>query len=269
MRKMMFCLLPVFLFAQKEVGVEMIRGKALIEPKPKAFYYTIDPYQPIGVILGEHRFILDPMFFEKIEKAVGRSIFLTDENLLRVPVRINNFVDLDREAISLDMSKFIEKGIESWEVQIIDGRGNVFRTIQGKGNLPSAVMWDGKGDDGETVMSVGDIYSFIVTIHRKDGSSTRRIGSPIDLAGLAYGNIVAIKETELQMIGTEISRKERDYIQYVINRFREKGFSKITVAASDIYFADIVKSYLEEKLFGVEINTKEVPGITRIEFIFE
>ncbi len=269
--KKMFFIFPALLFAQKDVGVEIIKGRVPIEPKPKAFYYTIDPYQPIGLILGESRFILDPMFFERIEKAVGKSIFLTDEALLRVPVRVEKLVDLDYGAIPLDVSKFVEKGIESWEIEIIDGRGNIFRTITGKGKLPATVFWDGKADDGETVMSIGEIYSFFVKIHRKDGSSAKRVGAPIDLVGLAYKNVVAIKETELaQGIGyPELPKKERNYIQYVINKFREKGFTKMTIAASDIYLADAVKSYMERKLFGVTINTKEVPGITRIEFIFD
>lgn len=50
------------------------------------------------------------------------------------------------------------RGIDHWRLEIIDPQGKVFRTVLGNGSLPEMLVWDGKGDLGEALIS-GQVYS--------------------------------------------------------------------------------------------------------------
>jgi flagellar hook assembly protein FlgD len=50
------------------------------------------------------------------------------------------------------------RGIALWRLEILDMRGMVFRTQQGQGDLPEGIVWDGKDDHGEALVS-GQVYS--------------------------------------------------------------------------------------------------------------
>ncbi|MCK4334139.1 hypothetical protein KAX06_05075 [candidate division WOR-3 bacterium] len=274
MRKILFVLLtalvviPVTLLGQ-QLGERVVTGKAIIESKPKAFYYEIDPYQPIGILLGANRFILDPNLITQVEMAVGRSTFMADPYLLRIPVQIPRFYNLDHEVLSVETAPYQERGVGEWEVQILDARGSTFRTLQGKGSLPASISWDGRGDELTEVMRVGDVYSYIIILTMKDGSRMRKIGRPIDLNGIAYDSVVAVKESEIATYDPIVSEKIARYYQYVLNRFKEKGFSRIRITASDSYIADIAQRYLSERLYHTEITVVENPEYARVEFIFQ
>jgi len=50
------------------------------------------------------------------------------------------------------------KGISQWRLEVLDPQGKAFRTLQGQGALPEMLVWDGKGDMGEALIS-GQVYS--------------------------------------------------------------------------------------------------------------
>jgi hypothetical protein len=50
------------------------------------------------------------------------------------------------------------RGIAQWRLEVLDPRGQVFRTVLGSGSLPEMLVWDGKGDRGEALIS-GQVYS--------------------------------------------------------------------------------------------------------------
>jgi flagellar hook assembly protein FlgD len=50
------------------------------------------------------------------------------------------------------------RGIAAWRVEVMDATGKVFRTLQGEGSLPETVVWDGKGDNGDELIS-NSVYS--------------------------------------------------------------------------------------------------------------
>lgn len=261
-------IVPIALFAQR-VGEFEVGGKAIVENKPKAFYYEIDPYQPIGILLGANRFILDENLITQVEKAVGQSTFMADPYLLRIPVQVTNVYDIDYEFLSIETAPYQERGVSEWEVQILDARGSTFRMLGDNGSLPVSVSWDGRGDDPSQVMSVGDVYSYIIILIMKDGSQMRKIGRPIDLNGIAYENVVAIKEAEIATYDLTVPERIARYYQYVLNRFKEKSFSRIHIKASDSFIAEAAQRYLQERLYHTEITVQENPELARVEFIFE
>lgn len=259
----------VFAQAAGDVGTMQVTDEMIIENKPKAFYYEIDPYQPIGILLGQSQYVLDPNLVTQVEKAVGQSTFMADPYLLRLPVNLTDFYDLDMESYPIDVSKYQERGISAWEVQILDARGMTFRTLQGDGALPATIMWDGRGDNPSQVMAVGDVYSFIVLLTTRDGQQMRKIGRPIDVKGIAYENVVMVKEAEIATYEATVPPEIAKYYQYVLNRLKEKGFSRIQITASDFYIGETAKGYLEKRLYNVEIRVTENPEYARVEFIFD
>lgn len=50
------------------------------------------------------------------------------------------------------------RGIATWRLEILDPQGQVFRTVLGSGTLPEMLVWDGKGDQGQALIS-GQVYS--------------------------------------------------------------------------------------------------------------
>ncbi|MBD3286705.1 hypothetical protein GF359_08870 [candidate division WOR-3 bacterium] len=240
-----------------------------IEFKPMAFYYEVDPYLPVKVLLEGSGFILDPQLGVNVEKTISRSAFMADPDYLRTPVVVSDVYDFDKECYRLDVARYSQKGIATWEIQILDMAGRSFRTLEGKGSLPETVEWDGRGKDGR-VMSVGDVYTYNVRLRTKNDGTIRKGGGTIDITGIAYGNVVEIKETEMDVsnIYGEVSRKVADYYRIVTNRFKEGGFSQLIITSSDIDFAEAARDYLAPRLLNVPIEVREDPKYPRVQFVF-
>lgn len=54
-------------------------------------------------------------------------------------------------------SSFKGRAVSRWRLEIIDPQGRVFRNQRGDGNPPEGLIWDGKGDAGDALIS-GQIY---------------------------------------------------------------------------------------------------------------
>jgi hypothetical protein len=118
-------------------------------------FRTPDMIDYVALLLKEHR----------CEKVNSKYVRLEVNNT--VPV-----VDLNLDAASLNPKAegeaFIPtgfraalkagRGISAWRLEIIDPQGKVFRTIQGQGVPPEMMVWDGKGDMGDALVS-NQVYS--------------------------------------------------------------------------------------------------------------
>ena len=49
--------------------------------------------------------------------------------------------------------EYLQEPPESWQILVSDPYGNPFRTIRGSGELPESIDWNGKSENGETVVS--------------------------------------------------------------------------------------------------------------------
>ena len=63
--------------------------------------------------------------------------------------------------------------LSRWSLQIVDPRGKPFRLFSGKGQPPSAVIWDGKSDSGEYVES-GEEYQILFQVEDTGGRQAKK-----------------------------------------------------------------------------------------------
>jgi hypothetical protein len=101
----------------------------------------------------------------------------------------------DTLAISLDAHSPLAK-IDSWEIEIFDPVGNLFKTFSGKG--PSAsLQWDGKGINGDLVVSAAE-YPVTVKIRDEYGNSgIAKSIIPIDILVLKTATGYRIPDTRI------------------------------------------------------------------------
>ncbi|HTB33999.1 MAG TPA: PorV/PorQ family protein [bacterium] len=50
------------------------------------------------------------------------------------------------------------RGLTAWELRIRDAQGGAFRSVRGEGDLPPLLVWDGRGDRGDELIS-NTVYS--------------------------------------------------------------------------------------------------------------
>jgi uncharacterized repeat protein (TIGR01451 family) len=78
--------------------------------------------------------------------------------------------------------------VESWTLSILNGRGDVLRSLQNDGPAPEATTWDGFTEDKHLV-SAGEIYQYQLEVRYRDGS---RVNSPRRLFGVNRAGILSL-----------------------------------------------------------------------------
>jgi len=75
--------------------------------------------------------------------------------------------------------------IKKWKLTITDEKGNIIRTLQGKGNPPQTIEWDGR-DERVRIIKVGTLYSYNFIAIDQDGKPHTTTGKPFQLWALKY-----------------------------------------------------------------------------------
>ena len=62
-------------------------------------------------------------------------------------------------------------GLTAWELRIFDAQGGAFRTMRGEGDLPPLLVWDGRGDRGDELIS-NTVYSAVLWVKDAHGDTS-------------------------------------------------------------------------------------------------
>jgi len=75
--------------------------------------------------------------------------------------------------------------IKRWELTISDDKGSIIRTLEGKGNPPGSIKWDGR-DEKRKIIKVGTLYSYNFVAIDENGRPHTTSGKPFQLWALKY-----------------------------------------------------------------------------------
>lgn len=67
------------------------------------------------------------------------------------------------------------KGVERWKLVVLDSKGEVVRTYEGKGDAPKEISWDGRTQGG-TLVTPGLTYSYYFEAFDKAGNKRNFVG---------------------------------------------------------------------------------------------
>jgi hypothetical protein len=67
------------------------------------------------------------------------------------------------------------KGVERWKLVVLDSKGEVVRTYEGKGDAPKEISWDGRSQGG-TLVTPGLTYSYYFEAFDKAGNKRNFVG---------------------------------------------------------------------------------------------
>ncbi|HEU5311719.1 MAG TPA: hypothetical protein VFV24_09730, partial [Candidatus Eisenbacteria bacterium] len=67
------------------------------------------------------------------------------------------------------------KGVERWKLVVLDSKGEVVRTYEGKGDAPKDLTWDGRSQTG-TLVTPGLTYSYYFEAFDKAGNKRNFVG---------------------------------------------------------------------------------------------
>lgn len=98
--------------------------------------------------------------------------------------------------------------VKAWKLTITDFRGSPFRDIEGKGNPPKKLQWDGENNRGE-MLKVGYPYSYVFTVIDKGTNTYNYAGVGFRIPALDYreeGNRI------LEIAGVEVFQHDESSV---------------------------------------------------------
>jgi len=133
--------------------------------------------------------------------------------------------------------------IKRWKLTISDEKGSIIRTLQGKGNPPRTIEWDGQDERGK-IIKVGTLYSYNFVGIDQDGKPHTTSGKPFQLWALKYDER---DNVNIEVANRVLYTSERD-------EFSEDG--KLIMEKA----IDFLRQYSRYP-FRIEICTNEDPAV--------
>jgi hypothetical protein len=154
------------------------------------------------------------------------------------------------------------KKIQRWQLDITASDGSLFRTISGKGSPPSQINWDGKGDNGETLLA-GDNYAYTFTAVDKAGNKRTFPGETFSVPAFYLFEddklLIGVAGSELfanDILGLKPQTKQyAKEIASLIRYFSKEG--QIAVASTNKMAEDFLTLLAEELVCDVAFFSRQ------------
>jgi outer membrane protein OmpA-like peptidoglycan-associated protein/flagellar hook assembly protein FlgD len=149
-------------------------------------------------------------------------------------------------------------GVESWSMEIYDRTGALFKTFRGTGSPAADIVWDGRGDRGDLVISAED-YDYVFQAQDRFGNASSVRGKiPVDVLVIREGNRLRIQIASIQFAPdrAQLSQESAEVIErntVVLRRLAEilKKYDnyRITIEghAASVYWANPARAAVEER----------------------
>jgi len=129
--------------------------------------------------------------------------------------------------------------IKRWELTISDDKGSIIRTLEGKGNPPGSIKWDGR-DEKRKIIKVGTLYSYNFVAIDENGRPHTTSGKPFQLWALKYD--------EKDSVNIEVANR----VLYTLERDKFSEDGKLIIEKT----IDVLRQYSRYP-FRVEICSDE------------
>lgn len=140
-------------------------------------------------------------------------------NLQAAPLPFSPDNDGFEDELTIDLSVEDLSPLEAWSLEIYDRQMNIFTTFKGEGEPTDRLIWDGRSNQGELVISAED-YPFRFTIADDLGNSSTVEGKfPVDVLVIRDGDKLKIQIASIVFEPNSARFSERDAETVAKNRF--------------------------------------------------
>jgi hypothetical protein len=230
MRALAFFLVMGIIWAQEEhkVAEEVIKAKAELKIedafKPKG-HFPLDPAEPVDSLLKETGLLRTTLDLAPIERMLFTSLY-TSSSYLREPTSYEI-----REVVRIPVPKTKMK-IETWRLIILDSKGDEVWEMNGRGNPPEEIVWNGKKKGGG-VLVPGEPYTPVLYAF-KEGIRRRIVGDPLKMESFAFdfGDSALIRveiNALFDSLSAELKEGAQEKLKSILNWVKSFGAIRLNV----------------------------------------
>jgi outer membrane protein OmpA-like peptidoglycan-associated protein len=167
----------------------------------------------------------------------------------------------DNDGVDDELNIFLnaedQTSVKSWELSIFDRNGKKFKTYTGLSNPSELILWDGRGDNGELVVSAEDYTYQFKALDKWDNQAATEGILPVDVLVVKDGNKLKIQIASIQFAPdspmlSEASPEIIERNRYVLLRLSEilkkYGSYRITIEghAASLFWNNPERAQKEE-----------------------
>ncbi len=145
----------------------------------------------------------------------GEVMAVPNNNVRLLVENLNEVVELKgsrlEKPIQFQIDRNFDVPAENWELKIFNSKGDVVHRLNGKGQPPETIGWNGRYGANQMVTG-GDIYQYQLEVNHTDGSRTT---SDRRIFGINQSKIISVNLTGEAFVSdsAELSQKARNVLK--------------------------------------------------------
>ena len=145
----------------------------------------------------------------------GEVVVVPKGNVRLMVENLNEVVELKggrlEKPVQFQVDRNFDVPVKSWELKIMDPKGEVVHVLSGSGEPPEVIDWNGKLGKNQRIKG-GDIYQYQLALENQDGS---RSTSDRRIFGINQAKVISVNLTGEAFVSNsaELSRKAREILK--------------------------------------------------------
>ncbi len=186
----------------------------------------------------------------------GEVVAVPNNNVRLLVENLNEVVELKGSRLDKPVQFQIDRNfdvpVENWELKILNPKGDVVHRLNGKGQPPETIDWNGRYGANQMVTG-GDIYQYQLEVNHTDGSRTT---SDRRIFGINQSKIISVNLTGEAFVSdsAELSQKARDVLKETAKILRKFPDEKVVIeghtdsSGTDSYNLELSKKRAQSAL---------------------
>lgn len=258
-------LLPLLLIAQSDKVVEeIVKGKAELKiegtKRPK-MTLRVNPEEPIDSVMRMRKVIRETEDVPILDSILFLALY-EPSPFLKSPVGF-----APRETVKIAIPQNLGK-VKSWELSLIDSRGQVLTKVEGEGKPEDTIAWNGISREGK-ILIVGEPMTPVLLL--EDDNGTRRVVmDPISMnsfkVDLGDSILVSYKlDLLFDPRSEELMESGKVYVDAVLNIARDVNSYKMRVRIysrdfrANTSWRQVLSRYIKMRIPLEELTVVSIP----------